>query len=119
MLPTAHAVEPGATALLLAALGFLLLLSVAFSRATARAPVPLAFVFVLVGMLAGSEGFGRISFTDYAFAFRLGTMALALILFDGGLNTPMSAVRKGIAAAGVLATIGVIATAALIAVGAP
>ena len=112
---TPHGSEPRATALLLATLGFLLLLSIAFSRATARVPVPLAFVFVLVGILAGSEGFGRIAFTDYGAAFRLGTMALALILFDGGLNTPMSAVKRGIAAAGVLATIGVIATAGLVA----
>ena len=116
MLPTGTpASEPGATALLLATLGFLLLLSIAFSRATARVPVPLAFVFVLVGIVAGSEGLGGIAFTDYGAAFRLGTMALALILFDGGLNTPMSAVRKGAAAAGVLATVGVVATAALVA----
>ena len=113
---TTHGVEPGATALLLATLGLLLLLSIAFSRATARVPVPLAFVFVLVGILAGSEGIGGIAFNDYGAAFRLGTMALALILFDGGLNTPMSAVRKGIAPAGVLATLGVVATSALIAV---
>lgn len=117
MLPTGtHGSEPGATALLLATLGFLLLLSIAFSRATARVPVPLAFVFVLVGIVAGSEGLGGIAFADYGAAFRLGTMALALILFDGGLNTPMSAVRKGAAAAGVLATVGVVATAALVAV---
>jgi potassium/hydrogen antiporter len=117
MLPTGtHGSEPGATALLLATLGLLLLLSIAFSRATARVPVPLAFVFVLVGILAGSEGIGGIAFTDYGAAFRLGTMALALILFDGGLNTPMSAVRKAGAAAGVLATVGVVATAALMAV---
>jgi cell volume regulation protein A len=117
MIETAtRAAEPGATALLLATLGLLLLLSIAFSRATARVPVPLAFVFVMVGILAGSEGFGRIAFTDYGFAFRLGTMALALILFDGGLNTPMSAVRKGAGAAGMLATVGVVATAALVAV---
>ena len=117
MLPTGtHGSEPGATALLLATLGLLLLLSIAFGRATARVPVPLAFVFVLVGILAGSEGIGGIGFADYGAAFRLGTMALALILFDGGLNTPMSAVRKGAAPAGVLATVGVVATAALVAV---
>ena len=118
MLPNAaaRAIEPGATALLLATLGLLLLLSIAFSRATARVPVPLAFVFVMVGILAGSEGIGRIAFADYGTAYRLGTMALALILFDGGLNTPFSAVKKGASAAGVLATLGVVATAALVAV---
>jgi potassium/hydrogen antiporter len=119
MLPTGtHGSEPGATALLLATFGLLLLLSIAFSRATARIPVPLAFVFVLVGILAGSEGIGGIAFADYGAAFRLGTMALALILFDGGLNTPVSALRRSGAAAGVLATVGVVATAALVAVAA-
>src|SRR5205085_4992508 len=54
----------------------------------------------------------------YRLAFRLGTLALALILFDGGLNTPLGAVRRVIAPAGVLATVGVVGTAALIAAGA-
>jgi cell volume regulation protein A len=107
--------EPGATALLLATLGLLLLLSIAFSRATAGVPVPLAFVFVLVGILAGSEGIGGIAFTDYGGAFRLGTVALALILFDGGLNTSFNSIRRVIRPAGVLATAGVVGTAGLVA----
>ena len=110
--------EPGATALLLATLGLLLLLSVAFGRATARVPVPLALVFVLVGIVAGSEGIGGIQFESYGAAFRLGTVALALILFDGGLNTTVAAVRKSIAPASVLATLGVVATAGLVALAA-
>jgi cell volume regulation protein A len=67
-------------------------------------------------MLAGSEGIGRIPFEDYTFAFRLGSLALTLILFDGGLNTPMEAVRRSWAPAGVLATAGVAFTAVLVAV---
>lgn len=69
-------------------------------------------------MLAGSEGLGRIAFDDYRFAFRLGTLALALILFDGGLNTPLASVRRAAAPAGVLATVGVAGTAALVAAAA-
>ena len=107
--------EPGATALLLATRGLLLLLSVAFGRATARVPVPLALVFVLVGILAGSEGIGGIAFENYRAAFRIGTVALALILFDGGLNTTVAAVRKTLAPASALATVGVVATAGLVA----
>jgi cell volume regulation protein A len=110
--------EPGATALLLATLGLLLLLSIAFSRATARVPVPLAFVFVVVGILAGSEGIGGIVFEDYGAAFRLGTVALALILFDGGLNTTFRHVRKVLAPAGLLATVGVVLTAGAVAAAA-
>ena len=110
--------EPHATALLLTTCGLLLGISVIFSRASQQAGVPIALLFILVGMLAGSEGLGRIQFDDYHFAFRLGTVALALILFDGGLNTPLNALRKAAAPAGVLATLGVAGTAALVAVGA-
>jgi cell volume regulation protein A len=110
--------EPQATALLLATCGLLLGVSVVFSRASSRTGVPIALLFILVGMLAGSEGLGRIAFDDYRFAFRLGTLALALILFDGGLNTPLAAVRRAAAPAGVLATVGVAGTAALVAAAA-
>ncbi|HET9466490.1 MAG TPA: potassium/proton antiporter [Gemmatimonadales bacterium] len=110
--------EPQATALLLATCGLLLGVSVLFSRATQRFGVPIALLFLGVGMLAGSEGIGGIDFSDYRFAFRIGVLALALILFDGGLNTPLNAVRRAAGPAGVLATAGVAATATLLAVGA-
>lgn len=110
--------EPTATALLLATIGFLLLVSVLFSRAIERFQVPLALVFLVIGMLAGSEGLGGIAFEDYHFAFRLGTVALVLILFDGGLNTPLASVRRFAAPAIVLATAGVVGTATLVAVAA-
>jgi cell volume regulation protein A len=106
--------EPLATALLLAVFGVLLILSVAFSRATERFPAPVALFFLAVGMLAGSEGIGGIAFEDYGIAFRLGTVALVLILFDGGLNTPLSSMRTALRPAGVLATAGVLGTAALV-----
>src|SRR5690606_19960439 len=57
-------------------------------------------------------------FDDYEFVYKLGTVALVLILFDGGLNTPLASVRKVAAPAAVLATLGVIGTATLLAVGA-
>ena len=110
--------EPEATALLLATCGLLLGVSVLFSRASQRFGVPIALLFLGVGMLAGSEGIGGIEFTDYQFAFRIGVLALALILFDGGLNTPLHAVRRAVAPAGVLATAGVAGTATLVAAGA-
>jgi len=110
--------EPASTALLLTTCGVLLGVSVVFSRASQRTGVPIALLFILVGMLAGSEGLGHIAFDDYRFAYRVGTVALVFILFDGGLNTPLRAVRRAAAPAGVLATIGVIATALLLAGGA-
>jgi cell volume regulation protein A len=105
--------EPFTTALLLTTGGVLLAASVLFSGATRRLGMPVGLVFVAIGMLAGREGLG-ISFEDYAFAWRLGTVALALILFDGGLNTPLASFRVALAPAAVLATAGVIATAGLV-----
>jgi cell volume regulation protein A len=110
--------EPLATALFLTTLGVLLAVSIVFSRAAERFAVPVALVFLIIGMLAGSEGIGGIAFEDYGVAFRLGTVALILILFDGGLHTPVAAVREVAKPAGVLATFGVFATTGLIAVAA-
>jgi cell volume regulation protein A len=112
------AAEPLPTALLLTTFAVLLGVSVLFSRATERTNIPVPLVFLAIGMLAGSEGIGGIAFEDYAFAFRLGTVALVLILFDGGLNTPRGTLRTYLLPAGVLATLGVVGTAAVIAVSA-
>ncbi|HVP66713.1 MAG TPA: potassium/proton antiporter [Anaeromyxobacteraceae bacterium] len=104
--------EPFATALLISTAGALLAASVLFSGATRRLGMPVGLVFVGIGILAGAEGVGGLRFEDYAFAWRLGSVALALILFDGGLNTPLDSLRAAIAPAAVLATAGVLATAA-------
>ncbi|HEU4563851.1 MAG TPA: potassium/proton antiporter [Gemmatimonadaceae bacterium] len=110
--------EPLPTALLLATVGALLAASAIFSRASERIGVPLTLAFLGIGVLAGAEGIGGIAFENYPFAFRLGTIALVLILFDGGLNTPLEAVRRALAPAALLATLGVVGTAALVAAGA-
>ncbi|XXF78609.1 potassium/proton antiporter [Myxococcaceae bacterium GXIMD 01537] len=106
--------EPLPTAALLTVSGVLLAVSVLFSRASRRFGVPVAMFFLGIGMLAGSEGPGGIVFESYGFAFRLGTVALVLILFDGGLNTPLGAVRTALRPATVLATVGVAVTAVLV-----
>jgi cell volume regulation protein A len=107
--------EPAATALLLTICGVLLAVSVLSSRASQRIGVPIALFFLVVGILAGSEGIGGIPFDDYRLAFRMGLVALALILFDGGLNTPMEVIRRVWAPAGVLASVGVLLIAGLVA----
>ena len=103
--------EPIASALIVAGFGLLLVLAVTFSRTSARLGVPLAIGFLLIGVLAGSEGVGKIPFEDYHLTFQIGTAALVLILFDGGLNTPAAAIREAAAPAAVLATVGVALTA--------
>lgn len=97
--------------LLLVAL--LLVLGVASSRFAARLGVPMLVLFVTVGMLAGSDGLGGIAFEDYSLAHALGTVALAFILFDGGLNTSLRSVRTAWKPALSLATVGVAITATL------
>lgn len=109
--------EPWATAWFLLAVGALMAASVMISRASSRFGVPVAMLFLVVGMLAGSDGLGGIAFEDYALAYRVGTFALVLILFDGGLNTSLAQVRGRLAPALTLATFGVVATAGLVAVG--
>src|SRR5918997_749970 len=100
--------EPAATAVLLTICGVLLLVSVLSSRASQRIGVPIALFFLGVGMLAGSEGIGGIPFDDYPLASRIVPVALALILFAGGLNTPLEVLRGVWAPAGVLASVGVL-----------
>ena len=110
--------EPTATAIIFLALSLLLGISALFSRASQRIGVPVVLVFLVIGMLAGSEGIARIPFDDYAFAFRIGSASLVLILFDAGLNTPRSVFTSALAPAATLATAGVAGTAALVAVAA-
>lgn len=110
--------EPLASALLFTTFAALVLASVLFSRLLERTGVPVGLIFLAIGMLAGSDGLGGIEFEDHQFAFRIGTAALLLILFDGGLNTPVASVRRVWAPAVLLATLGVLGVAAITAVGA-
>lgn len=91
----------------------LVLLGIASSLLARRFGAPLLLVFLVLGMLVGEEGPGGIPFSDYRMTYLLGSLALAVILFDGGLRTRVDAVRSALAPAGVLATVGVLFTAGL------
>jgi potassium/hydrogen antiporter len=78
-----------------------------------RFGAPLLLAFLVVGMLAGKAGPGGIHFDDVRLVYTVGSMALALILFDGGLRTRLQTFRSVLAPAGTLATVGVLLTAAL------
>lgn len=93
----------------------LVLASVFAHLVSRRFGAPILLVFLVLGMLAGEDGPGHIRFDDANLAFLVGSMALAVILFDGGLRTPIAAVRAAWAPSLVLATLGVIATAAIVA----
>jgi potassium/hydrogen antiporter len=105
--------EPTSTAIALTAIGLLLVLSVLFSRPSERIGIPVVLVFLLLGLVVGSQ-LGR-DFIDFELAFRIGTTGLVLILFDGGLNTPFRQVREHLLPASLLATLAVVGTAFLVA----
>jgi cell volume regulation protein A len=107
--------EPWNTAVVLSALGVLLVLAALCSPLSERLGIPALVLFLVIGILAGSEGLGGIWFDDQALAFRIGIVALAMILFDGGLNTSMETFRRAARPALVLATAGVVLTAGAVA----
>src|ERR1700720_1876114 len=76
-----------------------------------RFGAPLLLVFLVIGMLAGDSGPGQLSFDDVRTTYLVGSVALALILFDGGLRTRFQIIRAVLAPSMVLATIGVLLTA--------
>ena len=98
-------------AILLSAL--LVLAGIMSSLIALRFGAPLLLVFLIVGMLAGEAGPGGIKFDDVRLVYIVGSVSLALILFDGGLRTRLATFRLVLAPAGLLATIGVFMTAAL------
>src|SRR6516164_11799247 len=91
----------------------LVLAGILSSLIAMRFGAPLLLVFLIVGMLAGESGPGGIQFDDVRTAYMVGSIALALILFDGGLRTRFATFRNALAPSLVLATIGVVLTAAL------
>jgi cell volume regulation protein A len=78
-----------------------------------RFGAPLLLVFLVIGMLAGDSGPGQLQFDDVRTTYLVGSVALALILFDGGLRTRFQSIRTVLAPSMVLATVGVLLTALL------
>jgi cell volume regulation protein A len=76
-----------------------------------RVRIPGLLLFLALGMLAGSEGVGGIDFSDAELARTLGTIALVLILFEGGLTAGWSEIRPVLGTAASLATLGTVVTA--------
>lgn len=99
---------------ILAAIAILLILSIFASKASGRLGVPALVLFLVLGMLAGSEGVGGIYFDNVGVAERLGVIALAFLLFAGGLETDWKFVRGSVRQAISLSTIGVLVTTAIV-----
>jgi cell volume regulation protein A len=93
------------------ALGLLSIIAGVISR---RLGAPVLLVFLALGMLAGDDHVLGIPFDDFGSAYLIGSVALTVILFEGGLNTPIAMLRLAFWPAAVLATIGVGVTAGIL-----
>jgi cell volume regulation protein A len=93
----------------------LVLVGVLSSLLAMRFGAPLLLVFLIIGVLAGESGPGQLKFHDVGVVYTVGSIALALILFDGGVRTRFLAFRSVLAPAGTLATVGVLLTALVVA----
>jgi potassium/hydrogen antiporter len=100
-------------AVLILVAGVLLAAGIAGALLADQVRVPALLLFLGLGMLAGSEGIGDIHFANYDLARTLGTIALVLILFEGGLSSGWSEIRPVLGTAASLATLGTLATALL------
>jgi cell volume regulation protein A len=83
-----------------------------------RFGAPLLLLFLVIGMLVGEDGPGRLRFEDFGVVHLVGAAALGIILFDGGLRTKAHSLRGVLVPAGLLATVGVLITAAIVALAA-
>jgi cell volume regulation protein A len=98
--------------------GTVLVLAAALSSLLAfRFGAPLLLIFLSIGLLAGVDGLG-IQFENYSFTFMLGSLALAIVLFDSGFMTPIHSFRLAAAPAITLASVGVLLTTGIFALGA-
>jgi NhaP-type Na+/H+ and K+/H+ antiporter len=93
------------------ALGMLSILAGLISR---RVGAPMLLVFLGLGMLAGEDGILGVPYDDFTSAYLIGSVALAVILFEGGLKTPVRMLQLAFWPAALLATIGVAVTAAVL-----
>ncbi len=92
---------------------FLVLVSIASSTVSPKVGMPVLLIYLAFGMLAGEEGPGGFAYDDVISSYVIGSAALAVILFDGGLRTDRSGFRVGLRPALSLATVGVAVSAAI------
>ena len=90
--------------------GLLLLISVFASKVANKFGIPALLLFLFIGMLAGSEGIGGLSFENYNLAKTIGDLALIFILFTGGLETEWKSIRPVLVQGLIMSTLGVALT---------
>lgn len=92
----------------------LLLLSIVLSKSSSRFGLPVLVLFLIIGMVAGSEGIGGINFENYELTHSLSLVALCLIIFSGGFETPFSKIKKDFGRGVLLSSVGIILTTLLV-----
>ncbi|RXK11963.1 potassium/proton antiporter [Halarcobacter mediterraneus] len=97
-------------------IAFLMLLSVLSSKLSDKFGIPVLFIFLGLGMIAGSEGILGIYFDNAVLAQAVGTIALIYILFGGGLDTQWRVIKPVLKDGLILATVGVFLTALFVAI---
>ncbi|MFD1032065.1 potassium/proton antiporter [Metaplanococcus flavidus] len=98
--------------------GVFLLMGVLMTKVSARAGVPSLVLFMIIGMILGSDISGLIYFSSAEVAQLVGVFALIIILFEGGLQTQWKNIRPVLGGSLVLATLGVLITTSVVAVAA-
>lgn len=93
---------------------FILITGVLAAKFSSRLGVPSLVLFILVGMIIGSDGLGLVLFNNPQMAQTIGIFALIIILFEGGLQTKWSTVRSVALPSISLATLGVFLTSAIV-----
>lgn len=96
--------------LILLTISILFFVSILADKAGYRLGVPALLLFLAVGMAFGSDGLG-ITFNDVYAAQAIGSVALCIILFSGGMDTKLSEIKPIAIQGVVLATVGVVLTA--------
>jgi potassium/hydrogen antiporter len=96
----------------------LIVVSILTSLIAFRVGAPLLLIFLAIGLLAGEDGIGGIPFENAEAAYLVGSVALAIILFDSGFGTGWRTFRAAAGPAVVLATAGVALTASFLSVAA-
>jgi cell volume regulation protein A len=102
---------PTSLEVLLIIFSALTILSILTIKLSVRFGIPSLVLFLVIGMLAGSDGLGGLYFDNPALVQSLGVIALVFILFSGGLDTEWEGVRPVIWSGLSLSTVGVILTA--------
>lgn len=89
----------------------LMFVSVVSSKLSDRLAIPVLLLFLTIGMLAGSEGIGKLYFNNAQLAKSIGVIALVFIIFSGGLDTNWKDTKAVVWPGIILSTVGVLLTA--------